>query len=180
MSDALVEREIARVTKLLSEEIHDPVTTITYHEFRQRALPVLLNIGESFVVNDWVAITGHPFVRLDVMDENGQIKYSIPPIFAPQQTSTDHEVHMADITTELQAARADSPTYANRMVLKMLTNLSDRNYDGQKDATAMASVLNQIFKDHGYAIPFPAVQPEQPEKLPEPPAEIIIDGYDDL
>lgn len=179
--DNLIQREADRVAKLLREEIKDPITTITYHEFRTRVLPVLQNIGEGFELNQWVMITGHPFVRLNVIDEQGQTKYSIPPILQPQNTSTDHDVHMADITTELQAARADSPAYANRMVLKLLRGLSDHEYDGEKDAQEMAQVLNQIFKDHGLPLPFPAIVPvATAETLPPPPAEVIIDGYDEL
>ena len=181
MTDNLILRELERTTKLLKEEVKDPITTITIHEFRQRAWPVLQNIGEDFIIADWVAITGHPFVQLDVMDENGNIVYSIPPILQPQRTSADHEVHLVDISTELQAARADSPGYANRMIWKMLTNLSDKEYDGHADAMVMATVLNRIFIDHGKPAPFPTVAPATTAaELPPPPAEIIIDGYDDL
>lgn len=179
--DNLIQREAERVAELLRTEIKDPITTITYHEFRTRVLPVLQQIGEGFQINQWVQITGHPFVRLNVLDETGAVKYSIPPILQPQNTSTDHDVHMADITTELQAARADSPAYANRMVLKMLRSLSDKDYDGEADAKEMAQVLNQIFKDHGLPLPFPTVTPTQTDDaLPPPPAEVIIDGYDEL
>ena len=181
MTDSLILRELERTTKLLKAEVKDPITTITLHEFHQRAWPLLQNIGEDFIIADWVAITGHPFVQLDVMDEQGKIKYSIPPILQPQRTSTDHEVHLVDISTELQAARADSPAYANRMIWKMLNNLSDKEYDGNADATAFAAVLNQIFTDHGMPAPFPTVVPATPvAELPAPAAEIIIDGYDDL
>lgn len=182
ITDQMIARELEQVTKLLTDEVKDPITTVNENEFKRGVLSLLLNIGEHFDIVKWIELVGHPHVRLHVLDHKGDVKYDIPPILQPQKTAEKTEFNMSDLSGEFQAMRADNPQYASRHLLRTLQHFTDKDYDAHENASEMAAVLNRIFADNNQPIPFPAVPVAAgavPAVAPVAPT-IEIDGYDDL
>ena len=168
-------REVNAVQSLLSKEVTDPISTVKYSVFKNTLLPMLLN-PESFNRDVWVESVGHQFVRLHVLNDDGSVKYNIPPLHTPLETTKAGA--NVDIGLEMQAAYAVSPMYAGARLRKLLNDMVPEDTD---NSIEVKQVLNQIYEDHGLSPLFKASATEPVAEESKPDTDTLIeDGYDEF
>lgn len=145
---AVVRREADGIADLLNATDMEQVTKISVAEFEQKFLPLLKNIGEGFDSVAWINEVSHPFVRLQVYDESGVIKYDIPPFFAQQKTTEVEGYRIVDQTDRIKSLNSDSPRLAMNFIANMLHKFSDNAFDNKQAAEEMSVALNQVFNDY--------------------------------
>ncbi len=140
--------EFERVGKLLETLDTDPVSRITLQEFEMFALPLLSKWGPEFPIRDWLIYAEHPYIRFEVIDLDGNVKYIIPSFLARQPTLNRAPAKLSAFANDYSALQAASPIGANGALRKYLTACTDTGYDATKDADEVATHLNKIFKDY--------------------------------
>ncbi len=79
------------------------------------------------VVTDWISIAGTPMSEVDIVDDNGQTLFAVPPIF--DSNIIDHVNRKAgkslnDIMTEYELRKTGVPAQANNFLNEALANKS--------------------------------------------------------
>lgn len=145
-----IQENIDNVGKLLESQLDTPVNQIGYALFVKRYLPLLADDSDD-VVMQWVSLTGHPYVTLEVYDDNtSELLYTIPPMLGIRDTvyAGDRGMSISDLASKMTAMNADSPAMASEALYQNLMNHSDKvNLYTQLDTIIM---IDDILVAHGY------------------------------
>lgn len=189
---AFTRDQLQMVAEQLENDLNlDPVTRVSYDDFVRNGLPILQTVHETFNQAAWIQYVGQQYVRLEVYDRDGQLKYTVPSLYRQLDTPAGTlEDRYTDHTNELLSIRMDSPQVAARYQFNVLSRTVGNNIDEEiKDGVAALNAINAIFRDHGIrtltledlgADPKGPVDAEFADKALEEPAIIVADENNDF
>lgn len=72
--------KIANMAGDLLRDLQNDRNQIPVELFKRAGLPLLLSTDEEVDISAWVAVAGNPQKSVDVVDSNGKVLYTVPPI----------------------------------------------------------------------------------------------------
>lgn len=149
----IAKQEIQAATKVLKEHLGDMVTTISIDDFKTKVLPILTTRGEDFNIAAWIEVVGHPQVGLRVYDNNGEVKYDIPPFYRSVKSHNNKGIdNISAAANHFTHIRSQAPIPALNMLNRAMSEYAPHNSPEKnvEDSDAVVTVLNQIYRDFGY------------------------------
>lgn len=104
------------------------------------------------VVAEWIGVAGSPMAEVEVVDQAGQVLYSVPPIYDTNilEIANRQVGHsMADIYQQYELRRAGVPAAANAYLNNNLADKSREIVKGHIDETSVAGRWNNIMTRYG-------------------------------
>lgn len=103
-------KDAANIPEYVSDILRISIPTVPYNVFKHKYLPMLLHAEPSVFNLTWIReIAKSPHARVNVVDSDGDVVYSIPPIADSLTTTISDEVPFI-----LQEAQLASNIHANK------------------------------------------------------------------
>lgn len=147
---SLQQREMVNEMRDVVNQLEQIDTNIdmTYAAFKQKVLPMLLNDGKNFNVQEWIKITSHPNVGIRVQNVDGSVKYHIPAFLDSREISTRGDLNLTSAMGGINEMTSDNPAMKGTVIYNMLNEFKASDGDMLISSIESTLVLNQIFKDH--------------------------------
>lgn len=104
------------------------------------------------VVAEWIGVAGSPMAEVDVVDQKGEVVYSVPPIYNTNILEIANRKagqSVADIFQQYELRRAGVPAAANAYLNQNLADKSREMVIGQIDENSVAGRWNSIMSRYG-------------------------------
>lgn len=104
------------------------------------------------VVAEWIGVAGSPMAEVDVVDQKGEVVYSVPPIYNTNILEIANRKagqSVADIFQQYELRRAGVPAAANAYLNQNLADKSREMVIGQIDENSVAGRWNTIMSRYG-------------------------------
>lgn len=86
-------KAVAEMSAALLKDIQNDRNQIPVELFKRAGLPLLLSTDENVDISAWVAVAGNPQKAVDVVDTNGRVLYTVPPIINTKMVGKVDPVH---------------------------------------------------------------------------------------
>lgn len=121
---------------------------ISYPQFKQKVLPLLVDGGAKFTPLNWINITSHPNVSMRVLNTDGSIKYHIPAFLDSREITTKGDLNLTAAMSSINDITAENPSMKGTVIHNMLSEFKASDGDMLISSVESTIVLNQIYKDH--------------------------------
>lgn len=146
----LARRAAVDESRHMTEQLRELDTDIdiTYEEFKKRVLPLLSNRGENFDIQAWISMTSHPNVGIRVLDDNGSVKYYVPPFLDNSEMRSRGDVNLSAFASDLDNISSDRPRSKDSFLYNVLKSFSTKDEDMIVSSVDSIMELNKIYRDH--------------------------------
>lgn len=123
------------------QPVKDVRITITEHLFVREYLPYIANCKDKeLAIKKWLEVCKNPYYPVDVLDNNKNVLFTVPPIWIRQQTRTEYDskYSMGEIITRAQKRSEISPKQGEAFFNECLPHVllktdTDNNYLNEWD-----------------------------------------------
>lgn len=167
----VLSKEILESFKTIVDDAGRAVTKLPEATFIKVFLPVLAHRfinqhDESFDIHKWISVAGGPFRPVDVIDSNGEVLYTVPPVYESSGVHSMASRHSVfEIVSTLMLEIEQNPINANRKVRDRLFNSLAVQGSNQTRFLVMWAF---ILKRYGYPVPWADGIEEFSEAIKEP------------
>lgn len=146
----LMTRAAIEESRQMTEQLRELDTDIdiTLEDFEKRVLPLLANRGDNFNVQTWVSLTTHPNVGIRVLDNNGDVKFYVPPFLDNGEMRTNPDVNLSAFANDLDNITADRPVAKDSVLYNVLRSFGANDEDMIISSVEAIMALNKIYQHY--------------------------------
>ncbi len=146
----LMTRAAIEESRQMTEQLRELDTDIdiTLEDFERRVLPLLANRGDNFNVQTWVSLTTHPNVGIRVLDNNGDVKFYVPPFLDNGEMRTNPDVNLSAFANDLDNITADRPVAKDSVLYNVLRSFGANDEDMVISSVEAIMALNKIYQHY--------------------------------
>ena len=183
--------QVAQTTNIVKDAhqllLNDPRTRNKLPEylFKSNFLPLFagLETHPDVTIGMWVSVAGTPFAEVDIIDDQGQILFSVPPIFERHvvDSTVERPMPLSVVTDTVEKMLIQNPFRAEAFLHHQLNQIVTPDEVLERWRNAYASRMDEIFARYGVIpawateVPSPTTAVAKPSNNTGPKPDLIYD-----
>lgn len=189
-SDSLITEDVRASFQRVIDDSTRAATRMPEQQFVKVFLPVLANgfingNDEALDIHKWMSVAGGPLRPVDIIDESGEVLFTVPPIYETTGIHSDNSHNSVfDIMSNLKLELQNNPIEADRRIRdRFFTSLDIKGSNQTRFLVNWAFILER----YNYPVPwagglagFASSADEVSVKTTPPTTEFEADSFDEV